>query len=455
VRTTKCERKSIGKLESGVAMTRHFILLVLTAAFATAADRPTLPANLTLADALTMALANGTAIREAQSGLDQVTGRYSQSRSSRLPQVDIAMRQNLQTVNLIGVGIPIASELGKIGPFGSMDARIFLSQELLNLAHRRSWESVKAQEDSSKFLVNNARELVTLNVVSAYLAALKAKATRDTLVEQIGLANELYKLTRERVDQGIAAELDAVRAMQQVNTLEQQRQEAEQNYVAAKLQLANLIQARASSDFDVTDTAAYGSGTLPDRDAAMQAALASRFDYRSAEANLNAAGLKVRSIKSTRLPTLTAQFDDGQSGSTPVHNMNTYKVQGVIDIPVFTGGRTRGEIDEAEGLVHEAQVALDASRSQIETEVLAAISGVEWSLKEVATSAGNVTLSRQELQLSRSRFSQGITDNTEVVNAQDRLSKADDASIRAQYLLGLSRANLARAVGTAETTYHK
>jgi outer membrane protein TolC len=66
-----------------------------------------------------------------------------------------------------------------------------------------------------------------------------------------------------------------------------------------------------------------------------------------------------------------------------------------------------------------------------------------------------VGLSRQELELTRARFTQGVADNTEVVNAQDRLSRADDASIRAQYTLGLSRANLARASGEAETTYYK
>jgi outer membrane protein len=436
-------------------MRRSTLLLVLTAAFASAADRPSLPPDLTLSQALAIALSNGTAIREAQAGLDQASGRYAQSRAFRLPQVDIALRQNLQTVNLIGLGIPVPSAVGKIGPFGSMDARIFLSQEILNFSHRRNWESSRAQEDSSKFLVNNARELVSLNVVASYLEALKAKATRDTLTEQTRLATELHKLTRDRVGQGVAAELDAIRALQQVNSLEQQRQEAEHTYIAAKLRLAEIIQARASSDFEVTDKAAYGEGMAPNRDEAMRAAIAARFDYRAAESNLTAAGLKVRSIKATRLPTLTAIVDDGQSGISPVHNVNTYRVQGVIDIPVFTGGRTRGEIDEAEGAVHEAQVALDASRSQIETEVLAAISGVEWALKEVATSAGNVALSRQELELSRTRFSRGITDNTEVVNAQDRLAKADDAAIRAQYMLGLSRANLARATGVAETTYHK
>ena len=436
-------------------MKRNFIVLLLTAALATAADRPDLPANLTLSQALAIALANGTVIRTAMAALDQASGQYTQARSPLLPHVYIALRQNLQTTDLTGIGVPIGTLPGKLGPFGSMDARIFVEQQLFDLADRQSRQSVRAQQDSARLTVANARELVSLNVVSNYLDALRAKTTRDTLAEQIRLANELYTLTQERVRQGVAAELDAIRAMQPVNSLEQQRQEAEQNYAATKLNLANILQARVTADFEVSDSAAYGEGAVPDRDAALKTAIATRPDYRSLEANLRAAELRVRSFRSERLPTMRAMVDDGQSGSTPVHNVNTYRVQGVITIPVFTGERTRGEIEEAEGALHEAQVAIDGSYSQIQTDVLTAISGVEWAQKEVATSAANVKLSRQELDLSRSRFSRGITDNTEVVNAQDRLSRADDSSIRAQYMLGLARANLARAVGTAETTYHK
>jgi outer membrane protein TolC len=98
---------------------------------------------------------------------------------------------------------------------------------------------------------------------------------------------------------------------------------------------------------------------------------------------------------------------------------------------------------------------MDQLRSQIETDVLTAIAGVEWARKQVETSAANVELSREEVQLTRQRFTQGVTDNTEVVNAQDRVSKADDARVRAMYTLGLARANLARATGAAEKTYRK
>jgi outer membrane protein len=435
-------------------MRRLATVFVLTAALGAAAG-PDIPAQLTLSQALNIALSNSALIREAMAQLDQTSGRYQQSRSTLLPQLYLAARQSFETESLLGIGIDLPGAKGLIGPFGSMDARILLSQDLFNLASVRAWQSYRSRQQSSRLLVDDAREIVALNVVAIYLEALKAKTTRDTLMEQAKLANELFRLTRDRVGQGVAAELDANRAMQKVNALEQQSQEAAQGYIAAKLNLANILQARITADFEVADDAAYGAGSPPDRDAALKTALAMRADYRAAEASVTAAELQVRSVKASRLPTLAMTFGDGQSGNTPVNNVNTYKIQGSIGVPLYTGGRIRGEIEEAEGSLHEAQAQLDRNRSQIETDVLTAISGVEWALKEVETSARNVQLSRQEVDFTRQRFAQGISDNTEVVNAQDRLTQADDAHIRAQYLLGLARANLARSTGAAEKTYRK
>jgi outer membrane protein TolC len=436
-------------------MARLFFVMVLTATFARAQTRPTLPPNLTLRQALDIALQNSSTLQEAQANLERVSGQYEQSRSVLLPQLGVFVRQGYMTQNLQGFGLDLPGFPSKLGPFGSMDARVVVSQDLLNIAGLRSWQSYSSRRDSTRLLLSNAREVVTLNVVGAYLQALRAKTSRDALVEQTRLATELHSLTTDRLRQGVASELDANRARQQVNSLDQQRLEAEQSYVESKLNLANILQANITDQFEVEDTAAYGEGGTMDRDATIQAALTSRPDYRAAEATVRAAELEVKSIEATRLPTFRITAGDGQSGTTPVHNVNVYDVRGVLTIPILTGGRIRGEIHEAEGVLRDATAARDRDRAQIETDVLTAVSGVEWALKQVEMSMQNVALSRQEVDLTRVRFMQGVADNTEVVNAQDRLSRADDARIRAQYTLGLARANLARAIGGAERTYRK
>jgi outer membrane protein TolC len=428
----------------------------MMASVAAAQTRPSVPTQLTLAQALDIALSNSSTLREAQANLDQASGQYEQARSVLLPQVEVNARQSYLTINLQGIGIDAPNlPTGAIDPFGSMDARIRLTQDLLNIAGIRAWRSYNSRRESSQFLVDNAREVITLNVVGAYLQALRTKAYRDSLVEQTRLANELYRITADRLQQGVASELDANRARQQVNSLEQQRQEAEQNYVAAKLELALILQTSITANFDVSDQAAYGTQQTMDTNATVQLALTSRPDYRAAQATVRAADLQLQSAKASRFPTVQMVVDDGQSGNSPVRNVNTYRVQGSINFPVFTGGRIRGEIHESEGALRNAMAALERNRSQIESDVLTALSGVERALQEVEISAQNVGLARQEVDLTRARFSQGVTDNTEVVNAQDRLSRADDSRIRAQYRLGLSRANLARASGAAEQTYRR
>ncbi len=441
---------TIGKLH------QLLLFLVLASALAGAVDQPELPKQLTLSQALTIALSNNSNLRIAQARLEQASGRYAQSRSTLLPQLEANAHQSYLTMNLLGLGIDIPTvPQGKQGPFGSMSARVILMQDLLNIANIQAWKSSRTREDSSRMLVGNAREVVVLDVIAAYLQALRAKSSRDTLSEQAKLANDLFQLTEDRVKQGVSASLESNRAQQQTNSLQQQLEEAEQSYIAAKFTLADLMQSNITADFDVSDDAAYGSETTLDHEAAVAAALASRPDYRSLLTNVKAAELQVKSVKAYRLPTVSAGFTDGQSGDSPVHNVNTYSLTGSINVPIYTGGRIRGQIVEAEGALREAQAAADRLRSEIETEVLASATGVEWALKEVTTSAANVKLSREELELTRQRFTRGVTDNTEVVNAQDRISRADDAYIRARYTLGLARANFARATGAAETTYHK
>jgi outer membrane protein TolC len=436
-------------------MKRWVLILTLTVTLAEAQVSPNLPSQLSLAQALEIAHMNNATLRQAQANFDQAVGRYEQSKSVLLPQVDFGARQSYLTMNFQGIGIDLPSAPGLVGPFGSMDARFMVSQDILNIASMRSSQSYSSRRDSSRFLVENTREAITLNVVGAYLQALRARASRDTLLEQSRLANDLYRITSDRLGQGVASQLDANRAKQQVNSLEQQRLEAEQRYVAAKLELANLLHATITDNFEVADTSAYGSGDPPDRTAAVQSALSLRPDYRAATSTVTAAELKVRSIRATRLPTFQVSFDAGWSGNSPVNNDETYRLMGRLNVPIFTGGRIEGEIHDAEGALHEAEAVRDRTRAQIETDVLTAVAGVEWSLKQLATSVENVALSRQELQLTRERFIQGVADNTEVVDSQDRLTRADDANIRAQYTLGLARANLARASGNAQSTYRK
>ena len=64
-----------------------------------------------------------------------------------------------------------------------------------------------------------------------------------------------------------------------------------------------------------------------------------------------------------------------------------------------------------------------------------------------------IQLARQEVDQSRDRFQAGVTNNVEVIQAQDAFARASDNQIAALYRYNQSRADLAHSVGQMEALY--
>jgi outer membrane protein len=79
----------------------------------------------------------------------------------------------------------------------------------------------------------------------------------------------------------------------------------------------------------------------------------------------------------------------------------------------------------------------------------------EWKAarNEVNVAKDALRLAREELDLARGRFGAGVTDNIEVISAQDSLARANDNQIDALYRFSEARASLARAIGRVEETF--
>jgi outer membrane protein TolC len=434
------------------------LALALTSALALAADRPEIPPQLTLKGAIAIALEQSPALRRARSWVQQSEGARDQVRAGRLPQLSVGAFEAVRTVNLRAQGIEIPQIPGisipsRVGPFSQFDVRAYLSQEVLNLPLRYRHSAGKQRVDATESQSRNARELVVLEVVLAYAEALSSQAGEGTLRSQLSLARQLSTITTDRFQQGIASSLDVKRTQQQVNNLQQSLFETENSLTAAKLRLANLLNAKITADYELSDIAAFYDVRAFSESEALAQALGSRPDYQAAQSQIRAAELELRSARSERYPILSFAADYGQSGRQPFRNLNTFRIQGNLSMPVFEGGRISAAVQEAEGKLEEAQAYFDEVRAQVETEVLTALAAVESARRQVEVASETTRLAQDEVDLSTTRFTSGVSDNSEVVNAQDRLARAEENRIRALYHLNLARANLHRATGAAERVY--
>ncbi len=70
----------------------------------------------------------------------------------------------------------------------------------------------------------------------------------------------------------------------------------------------------------------------------------------------------------------------------------------------------------------------------------------------MAVAKDNLDLANQTLTQARDRFAAGVTDNIEVVQAQESVANANQSLISSTYLHNLAKVSLARAVGATETS---
>ena len=273
---------------------------------------------LTLRQAVSMALTQSTSLRAAQSRLRQAEARADQARAPLLPQVSISGFQGDQTTNLRALGLELPIIPAKVGPFPSMDLRGTVTQDLFNMQSIRNQRTARERTATSVEQAQNVREAVVLATVSAYLQALRSRSSQDATAEQLELAKKLYTLTHDRQQQGVASMLDVNRSRQQVNSLEQSLEEAKNAFIAAKLQLANVIHARVTASFEVAELGGAYDAAPPNAQESVGAALESRADYRAARSQVRAAELQIEATRASRLPVVQFHGDFGQSGRTPV-----------------------------------------------------------------------------------------------------------------------------------------
>jgi len=109
-----------------------------------------------------------------------------------------------------------------------------------------------------------------------------------------------------------------------------------------------------------------------------------------------------------------------------------------------------GDVLQAEAALRQSQDLLENLRAQIDQDVRNALLDLQSTADRVDVARSSVDLANQTLQQARDRFAAGVTDNIEVVQAQESVASANDSLISSLYAYNVSKVELARATGHAE-----
>jgi outer membrane protein TolC len=412
------------------------------------------PLQLSLEDAVNRGLRQnlgGLLTTDAVSGAQ---GERWQALSALLPNLvtstSFGVRQ-VDTKTVIGLVVPGHPPI--LGPFGVFDTRAYLDQSLFN------WESIErarssaAQVKSAQYSYKNARELIVLVVVSNYLLVIADQSQVQSSLAQRDTAKVLFDQTTDQKKAGLAAAVDVLRSDVELQAREQRLIVARNNLAKQKLVLARAIGLPAGQTFDITTDIAYQPLTTSTLDEALKQAYDTRADYKSQAEQVRSAELQKKAAVAERYPTLSAIVDYGTTGTNFASNHGTVNGAGVLQFPIFQGGRVHGDNLVADALLTRARQRLDDLRAAIDQQVRDSFLDLQDTAQEVSVAKNAVRLATETLQQSRDRFTSGVNDNIEVVQAQESLADANDSYIASLYRYNTSKISLARAIGFAESNY--
>jgi outer membrane protein TolC len=410
---------------------------------------------LSLEDAVARGLKQNLGGLLSSDALSGAQGERWQALSALLPNLTTGTSFGVRQVDVratIGIN-NVPGHPPVIGPFGVFDTRAYLNQSVFNWGSIESARSSAAQVKSAHYSYKNARELVVVVVVSNYLLVIADQSQVDSALAQRDTAKALLDQTTDQKKAGLAAAVDVLRSNVELQAREQRLILARNNLAKQKRVLARAIGLPEGQTFDITTKVAYQQLTTSTLDEALQQAYSSRPDYRSVAEQVRSAELQKKAASAERYPTLSAVGDYGSIGTNFASNHGTVDAAAELRLPIFQGGRVHGDNLVADSVLARAKQQLENLHAAIDQQVRDAFLDLQDTAQEVSVENNAVGLATQTLQQSRDRFTSGVTDNIEVVQAQESLADANDAYIASLYRFNIAKISLARATGVAESNY--
>ncbi len=400
---------------------------------------------LSFQDCVSLALNNNVSIFLARARTAQARAEKISTRGQLLPQISLYGFQRRIKGENYGAG---AVEIVK--NFDFLDARVLVSQRILDLSALAESEAGNLQWQKARLEEALAKEEIIISTASAYIQALMVRGQVKAAKESVSLARHFLSLAQHQLSVGVGSQIDLARAKTELARQKARLESLELVRYRAKMELKRILRLPLAEDITLSDSLGRDSETWPNIDEALNTAMTNRLEIRAALEQISYRKHKLKAAEYKRLPKIEVDGEYGVSGLTPNENGNVGYAGITVSLPVWQGGSLQGQIEQQVQAKREDEIKLADLRQKIEEDVRLAYETLKSSRIQVNSRKEVVELAKRELSLAENRFKTGIGDNIEVVNAQTVLADAKDSYVQALGQYEQACLNLYGALGNAK-----
>lgn len=297
--------------------------------------------------------------------------------------------------------------------------------------------------------LTRTRETVVFTVASNFLLLVQQQEQLRVRRESLAAESELERQIQNFVDAGARTVADLYQQQSNVAAARLAVVQAERAAQLAEVDLMETLQLDPAGayQFEPLPYDAAATRDAPTFDAMLASAYAQRADLRAEEDRLEAAGQGIRIAKSARWPTISLGTDYGTNYTSAadfsVSDQFDQRRGGAVGlsftVPIFNRGNTTAAVRRAELEADNAQIALDALRTQVGLDVRRAYLDFNAAREQLSAADSQVKAAELALQAAQDRYQAGAATLVELTQARAAQVEAASALVTAKSNLVFQR----------------
>jgi outer membrane protein len=407
--------------------------------------------RLTLCEAVELGLQNNPRLRSALASIDGAQGQEQAAFAPFLPQVDALVRY---------IDVSPGLSPGAPGPTGGIIPKTFNAAEAVQAELQVQWilydfgrtaghfGQAQMRSAVAQLQARRMRETIAFEIEAAYLQALEATAVRKIAEESIRRAEAVLEDTKARRAAGVALRDDVLRIDVELAGARDALVRAREAELAGQARLNNGMGRDASLPLVLADEPSEPVLPLALANVLQQAAEA-RPEVTAARDRVAAAQFGRQAAQGEFMPKLSVR---GSFGRVDGQDVVTGWPEGVgihLDLPIYHGGQRRGELRAAEAEIRRAAADAQNLLNDISLQVTLAHREATFAHERIGLARPAVIQAEETLRIVRERFRSGTATPTDVVDAQNSLTRAQQLFVTARIECLEALARLAYATGQA------
>ena len=311
----------------------------------------------------------------------------------------------------------------------------------------RAWFYVKKSNEEleqSKLNIELSKSQLAAQVSSVYYSMTyltKAVAVEDTVL----LAMQSYQnVIASRLRNGDALILDSITTGSAISE-EKNRKLSLQNLLAKQIA---LLQYTTNETTIILPEKFDFPQWYSDTDTTSQ--IESNFEYKIIGSKLKAQQFDIKMNRSNLFPVVSVNAAMGyRNGYQPDIEKMIFGTQAGLSItaPIFYGKKARNSISLSKLYLKQLEQSQENVKNTFKRDLSNALSDISTLDAQIVNSSQQVVQSRAAVELAQSRYRNGLSTYTDVLNALANRQRAELSKLNLEYQLCLARIELAKITG--------